>query len=156
MAVDIERVAAPTTELRDLIDGLDRALKGPYKPEQHHALSYDELFQDHVRMFMARLDGVAVGCGGVALLDGFAEVKRMFTRPAARRLGVARAIMARLESEARSAGYALLRLETGMYQQESIAFYERAGFHRRDPFGDYLALPPDAIATSLFFEKGLG
>jgi putative acetyltransferase len=156
MALIVERVAAPTAELRDLIAGLDRALTGPYKPEQRHALSYDELFQDHVRMFMARLDGVAVGCGGVALLDGFAEVKRMFTRPAARRLGVARAIMERLESEARSAGYALLRLETGMYQRESMAFYERAGFRRRDPFGDYLSLPPDSIATSLFYEKSLG
>lgn len=151
----IERIAAPTAELKGLIDDLDRALKGPYKPEQHHALSYDELFQDHVRMFVARLDGAAVGCGGVAFLDGFAEAKRMFTRPEARRRGVASAIVARLESESRAAGYQLLRLETGMYQRESLAFYPRAGFHRRDPFGQYLALPPDSIATSVFFEKRL-
>ena len=38
----------------------------------------------------------------------------------------------------------MLRLETGMYQDEAIGFYERAGFERCAAFGDYLDLSPQA------------
>ncbi len=37
-----------------------------------------------MQFFIARIDDVAVGCGGVAFFDGFAEVKRMFVREASR------------------------------------------------------------------------
>jgi putative acetyltransferase len=151
----IERVSGPTDEIRQLLAELDRALAGPYLPEQHHALSLDQLFDANVRFFAARLDGVAVGCGGVAFYDGFAEVKRMFTRPTARRQGVAMALLRRLEAEAKKAGHSILRLETGMYQAEAIEFYVRAGFERCDAFGDYLDLSPRAVETSVFYEKSI-
>ncbi|MGH3043286.1 MAG: GNAT family N-acetyltransferase [Gaiellaceae bacterium] len=155
MGVTIERVATATDEIRQLVAELDRDLSGPYLPEQRHALSLDQLFEDNVRFFAARLDGVAVGCGGVAFYDGFAEVKRMFTRPTARRKGVAAALLQRLEGEARAVGHSVLRLETGMYQDEAIGFYERAGFERCAAFGDYLDLSPQAIETSVFYEKSI-
>jgi putative acetyltransferase len=155
VGVTIERVTAATDEIRQLIAELDQDLRGPYLPEQRHALSLDQLFEDNVRFFAARLDGVAVGCGGVAFYDGFAEVKRMFTRPTARRKGVAAALLQRLEDEARGAGHSVLRLETGMYQDEAIGFYERAGFERCAAFGDYLDLSPQAIETSVFYEKSI-
>ena len=44
-------------------------------------------------------------------------------------------------------------LETGGKQRAAIRLYERWGFTRCAAFGDYLALPPKAIETSLFFEK---
>ena len=155
MDVTIERIAAATEEIRQLLAELDQALSGPYLPEQRHALSVDQLFEDNVRFFAARLDGVPVGCGGVAFYDGFAEVKRMFTRPTARRKGVAAALLQRLEGEAREAGHSVLRLETGMYQDEAIGFYERAGFERCAAFGDYLSLSPEAVETSVFYEKSI-
>ena len=155
MDLTIERVTAASEEIRQLVAELDRALSGPYLPEQRHAFSLDQLFEDNVRFFAARLDGVAVGCGGVAFYDGFAEVKRMYTRPTARRKGVAAALLQRLEGEARGAGHSVLRLETGMYQAEAIGFYERAGFERCDAFGDYLELSPQAIETSVFYEKSI-
>ena len=154
MAVTIERVEAPTDEIRQLLAELDDALSG-YLPEQRHALSLGRLLEDNVRFFAARLDGVAVACGGVAFYDGFAEVKRMFTRPAARRKGVAAALLRRLEDEARAAGHTVLRLETGVHQVEAIRFYEREGFERCDAFGDYLGLSPQAIETSVFYEKSV-
>ena len=155
MGVTIERVATATDEIRQLIAELDQALSGPYLPEQHHALSLDQLFEDNVMFFAARLDGVAVGCGGVAFYDGFAEVKRMFTRPTARRLGVAAAVLRKLEAEAKGAGYTVLRLETGKYQDEAIAFYERKGFTECAAFGDYLGMTLREIETSVFYEKSI-
>jgi putative acetyltransferase len=153
MEIAIERAAGPTEEVRRLLDELNEALAGPYTPEQRHALPLDQLFQQHVRFFLARLDGAAVACGGIALLDGYAEVKRMYSRPAVRGRGVASALLRRLEDEARGAGFAVLRLETGVYQHDAIRFYERTGFQQRGPFGPYAAMAPRAIETSLFYEK---
>jgi putative acetyltransferase len=155
VALTIEPVSAPTDELRQLVVELDRALAGPYLPEQHHGLSFERLFDDNVRFFVARVDGVAVGCGGVGFYDGYAEVKRMFTRPTVRRQGVARALLRRLEAEASGAGYTVLRLETGVYQHEAIAFYERAGFERCEAFGDYAEMASESIETSVFYEKSI-
>ena len=126
-----------------------------YADDQRHALSIDRLFQPDVRFFVARLDGVAVACGGVAILDGYAEVKRMYARPSVRGRGVANALLGRIESEAHGAGATLLRLETGAYQQEALRFYERAGFRRRGAFGPYAQMPARAIELSFFYEKPL-
>ena len=155
MSLTIERVAVPTEEIRQLLAELDRALTGPYLPEQHHSLSIEQLFDDEVRFFAARVDGVAVGCGGVAFYDGFAEVKRMFTQPTVRRQGVARSMLRQLEGEAKSAGYSVLRLETGVYQAEAIAFYSREGFELCDAFGEYTSMTPREIETSVFYEKSI-
>ncbi|MGH3139949.1 MAG: GNAT family N-acetyltransferase [Gaiellales bacterium] len=151
----IERTEVATDEARELLAELDQALAGNYLPEQHHALSLEQLFRTNVRFFVARVDGVAVGCGGVAFYDGFAEVKRMFTRPTARRLGVATGVLRRLEAEARRGGYSILRLETGRYQAEALGFYLREGFERCDAFGEYAEMAPQAIETSVFCQKTL-
>lgn len=52
-----------------------------------------------------------------------AEVKRMYTRPSSRGLGLAKALLRRIEDEARAAGAPVLRLETGIHQREAIGLY---------------------------------
>jgi putative acetyltransferase len=155
MDIAIELAPAATAEIVSLLGELDAALSGPYSPDQRHALSIEQLFQPTVRFFVARVEGAAVACGGVAFLDGYAEVKRMYTRPIVRGRGVGKALLARIEAEARAGGAGLLRIETGMYQEEALRFYEAAGFQRRGAFGPYAALPARAIATSVFYEKAL-
>jgi putative acetyltransferase len=152
----IELAPGATDDVRALIDELEAVLAAEYLPEQRHGLALDALFQPHIRFFLARLRGVAVGCGGVALFDGFAEVKRMYVRDAARRRGVAGALLARLEDEARDAGLAWLRLETGAQQIAAMQLYARAGFRRCAAFGDYALMAPQSIVTSVFFEKRIG
>src|SRR5471032_1002521 len=126
--ITVELAPAATDEVRVLVDELEQVLAAEYPPEQRHGLALDAIFQPHIRFFVARLDGAAVGCGGVAFLAGFAEVKRMYVRDAARGRGVAPALLARIEREAREAGVALLRLETGTAQHAALRFYEREGF----------------------------
>lgn len=150
----LELVSAPTDEVRGLIAALDDDLGALYLPEQRHGLSLDAIFQPGLRFFLARRS-MAVGCGGIALLDGYAEVKRMFVRQAERGQGVARAILARLEAEAAAAGRPLMRLESGVQQPAALRLYERAGYRRCDAFGAYRDLPPDHIVTSVFMEKSL-
>jgi hypothetical protein len=42
-----------------------------------------------------------------------------------------------------------------MYQAEAVEFYLRAGFGRCDAFGDYVSMSPQAIETSVFYEKSI-
>ena len=153
--VTIELVKAPTTEVIALLDALNAALAGSYSEEQRHALPVDRLFRPNIRFFIARLDGDAVACGGIGFYDGFAELKRMYSKPSVRGRGVAKRLLARLEAEATGAGQTLVRIETGVYQDEALRFYEGAGYRRCAAFGPYAAMPPAAIETSVFYEKRL-
>ena len=44
----------------------------------------------------------------------------------------------------------MLRLETGIYQTDAIGLYERYGFQRRPPFGEYKEDP-----MSVYYEKSI-
>ena len=155
-SIALERVEAPSEEARALIAELDAELSADYPPEQRHGLSVERVFQPGVLFFVARLDGEAVGCGGIALEGDWAEVKRMYVRPAARGLQVGRAVLERLEAEARARGAQRLVLETGDVRHAAMRLYERAGFTRCPPFGAYAAMPTRAIERSVFFEKAIG
>ncbi len=151
----VEQVRAPTAEVALLIGELDAFLARDYAPEQRHGITLDALFAAHVRFFIARVGSAAAGCGGVAFFDGYAEVKRMYVREAARGRGVAQTLLARIEAEVRAAGLTALKLETGVHQAAAIRLYERAGFRPCAMFGAYAAMEPAAIATSLFYAKEL-
>lgn len=151
----IERVNSITGDVRALIFELDAGLAVAYPPEQLHGLTLNSLFEPHVQFFIARLGDAAVGCGGVAFFDGFAEVKRMYVREAARGDGVAQALLAHIEDVTRNAGILLLRLETGVRQPAAIRLYERVGFRSCAAFGPYTSMAPSAIKNSLFYEKHL-
>jgi putative acetyltransferase len=146
---------APTAEIAALLADLNRALDVGYSPDQKHALSVDQLFQPQIRFFVARQGGEAVACGGIGFYDGYAELKRMYAKPSVRGKGVAKALLARLEAEARDAGLATVRIETGNLQHEAMRFYEHEGYRRCSAFGPYAAMPPNAIAPSVFYEKFL-
>ncbi|MGF9696146.1 MULTISPECIES: GNAT family N-acetyltransferase [Paenibacillus] len=99
---------------------------------------------------VARLDGHPVGCGAIRPLDDQSvEVKRMYTRPAYRRKGVAQAILAEAERLAAEFGYTNLKLQTGPLQPEAAALYERVGYYSIPIFsGDWdkvLAFQKDLV-----------
>ncbi|SMB83283.1 GNAT family N-acetyltransferase [Deinococcus hopiensis] len=80
---------------------------------------------------IARVDGVPAGCGAIRpLADGSVEVKRMYTRAAYRRRGVAQAVLTELERLAEQFGYPRVKLQTGPLQPEAAALYERVGYRR--------------------------
>jgi GNAT superfamily N-acetyltransferase len=153
MATTISIVAArPDSEpAKELLAELDAELhRYPYTPESRHAFSIDKLIQENVAFFVMTYDGGLVGCGGVKLFDDYGEVKRMYVRPAFRRKGFGVAILDHLAQYAKGNGIRSLRLETGIYQTDATALYERWGFQRRGPFGDYRDHP-----HTVFFEKAI-
>jgi putative acetyltransferase len=153
ISVRLEQAVTASDEIRELIAELDAELSANYSPEQRHGLCLDAIFQPHIRFFVARTQDGAMGCGGVALFSGFAEVKRMYVRQDARGGGIADAILERLTAEAAAAGLDLLRLETGTRQERAIRFYRRNGFALCQAFEPYASMPPAAIETSVFMEK---
>jgi len=83
-----------------------------------------------------------VACGGLRLVDpSVAELKRMYVAPAARRRGIARALLRHLEHQARLLGAVRVRLETGLHQPEAIALYTSSGYQPVEPFGYYAHHP---------------
>jgi putative acetyltransferase len=153
--ITVELMPHATDDVRALIGELDGILSAEYMPEQRHGLALNTIFTPDIRFFLARLNGVAVGCRGVAFFADFAEVKRMYVRDVARGRGVAQALLARIEREARDGGFVLLKLETGVRQVKALRFYEQAGFQPCAAFGAYATMAPQAVATSVFLQKQL-
>lgn len=104
---------------------------------------------------VARLDGQPVGCatlreGRGDYPAGSAEVKKVYVAPSARGAGVARALLAALEEDARRLGLTRLVLQTGIRQPEAVGLYGSIGYRPVVPFGGY---GPDLY--SLYFGKSL-
>lgn len=134
----------------ELISALDNYLSSLYPPSSNHFLDLEQLSRPDIRLFVARREGAPLACGALRIATGYGEVKRMYVVPAARGEGLGRAILARIESEARRQGLAVMRLETGVRQAEALALYTSAGYVDCGPFGEYPADP-----LSRFLEKRL-
>lgn len=131
-----ERPDTPDAEA--LIAELEAHLASIYPRESRHGYSVEKLIAQGVAFFVIRANGTAAGCGGVQLFgNDFGELKRMYVRPQFRGLGFGKLMLDHLAEYTRSRGVGVLRLETGIHQTAAIALYERAGFRRIPPFGDY-------------------
>ena len=82
-----------------------------------------------------------MACAGWRAHGTDAELKRMYTAPAARGRGLARRMLATIEESARAAGLQRVILETGNEQPEAVALYESAGYQRIEDFGFYQDYP---------------
>ena len=83
--------------------------------------------------------GELLACGAIKRLDTqSAEIKRMYTRPEARRRGLGHALLSELIARGRNLRYIRLVLETGDQQQEAVRLYELAGFTRIPNLGYYI------------------
>jgi putative acetyltransferase len=133
-----------------LTDGEEHSA-GIYPAESNHHMALVALRASNVRFLVARGgSGRALGTGALVLHDTWAELKRMWVVPEARGRGVSKAILAALEATARRQNVQCLRLETGVESHAALGLYARAGFRRREPFGDYRADP-----LSVFMQKDL-
>ncbi|MGB6354645.1 MAG: GNAT family N-acetyltransferase [Steroidobacteraceae bacterium] len=147
MTIALESPDQP--EVIALIAELDAYQDTLYPPESRHLLDLASLKQPNVLFAVAR-DGTGhvIGCGAVVVRPEFGEIKRMYVSPRGRGQGIAKKLLALLESRAIGSGCQLLTLETGPYQPEALALYASAGYERRGPFGDYTDDP-----LSVFMQK---
>ena len=159
-AVDIAPVILTSPVAVALIQALNSELAAQY-PEPgatHFRLDPNEVAPGAGVFVVARIGGRAVGCGALRCLrepplvrelgDAVGELKRMYVAPEMRGHGIGRALLARLEDEARALGLTRLVLETGTRQAEALALYRSAGYAAIPAYGEYAASPATSVCLT--------
>ncbi|TPN66491.1 GNAT family N-acetyltransferase [Mesorhizobium sp. B1-1-1] len=151
MAIEIAIETPLQDDVRGLVAELNETLLELTPPEHCYHLTVEQMAGRDTTVFVARDDGLAIGCGALKRHDGaIGEVKRMYTRPIHRGQKIGARIVERVEALAREEGLKRLVLETGDRHPAAWAVYERSGFSRCGPVLDY----PDS-EWSVFYEKSL-
>jgi putative acetyltransferase len=151
VAVEIAVETPLQDDVRALVAELNAALLELTPPEHCYHLTVEQMAGNDTTVFIARDNGLAVGCGALKRHDdATGEVKRMYTRPSHRGRKIGAEIVGRVEALARQQGLTRLVLETGDRHPAAWTVYERAGFSRCGPVLDY----PDS-EWSVFYEKSL-
>ncbi len=152
MKIEITKERPDTPESMQLIQELEDVLNPLYDADNRFGYSVQKLIDQGVHFYVVRVDDQPAGCGGVQIFADdeppYAELKRMYTNPKFRGLGLAKKMIEQLEQTTREHGVQVLRLETGIYQKEAIGLYEKWGFESRGPFGAYTG-----VDENLYYEK---
>jgi ribosomal protein S18 acetylase RimI-like enzyme len=102
------------------------------------------------RLLLAWRGEALAGCGALRPLEpGVAELKRMWTRPAHRGQGVARAVAEALLAAARAEGYRVVRLDTLESMSAARALYRSLGFVEIGPYY------PNPLPGVVYLERAL-
>ena len=88
------------------------------------------------RLLLMECDGEPAGCVALHPLEaGICEMKRLYVRPRYRGKGLGRVLVERILSEARTAGYGRIRLDTvEPVMKDAVAMYRRFGFRDIPPY----------------------
>ena len=62
------------------------------------------------------------------------EIKRMYVRPASRRIGLGRRLVERLFLEATQMGYTKARLDSARFMQDAHRLYRKLGFYEIEAY----------------------
>lgn len=142
MEITVAETPPDSPEIIKLIALLDEYQNNLYPEEFNELDNIAELSRPNVIFASAQKGNTLIGCGAVKLINNqYGELKRFFVIPEARGLGAAGKILNFLESRAKSAGIKIIRLETGIHQSGAIGLYEKNGFCKIPPFGDYKENP---------------
>jgi DNA-binding MarR family transcriptional regulator/GNAT superfamily N-acetyltransferase len=124
--------------LRSYVEELALRFDGGFDPARSISATDEEMTLPYGLLLVARVHGRPVGCGALKLHpeSQVAEVKRMWTAPQARGLGLGRRVLERLAWHAAERGIRTLRLETNRTLDEARHLYETAGFRQVPRFSD--------------------
>ena len=147
MSIAVEPARQPDVER--LLRAGETFARTLYSAEECFLLDVAELDRPDVTVFVARLDGVAVGMAAV-VAGAVPELKRLFVDDSARGRGLAAGLLEAAESHAREAGARIIRLETGTRSEAALALYEKHGYRHIPRFGQYVD-----SETSVCMEKSL-
>ena len=140
-SVEVAAEAPDSADARRCLEAYFRELKARFEsgfdPDADHSARVEDMAPPSGLFVVARLDGEAVGCGGFKRIDRTAgEIKRVWTAPSARGMGVARRMLRTLEAAAREAGLKTLRLDTNRALTEAHALYRNEGYREIARFND--------------------
>ncbi|MCL4167081.1 UNVERIFIED_CONTAM: hypothetical protein GTU68_009831, partial [Idotea baltica] len=146
----IKRDDLSGSEIAALLEAHLTFCRAESPPGSVHALDIHGLRASDIIFWSAFVEGSLVGCIALHGLDTeHAEIKSMHTAAAARGLGIGRALVEHLLSEARGMGYTRLSLETGTMESFRPAreLYQGYGFTPCPPFAQYFEDPHSVCMT---------
>ncbi len=148
--MNIIRTNSENKDFIQLVEALDAYLKMTDGDEHAFYNQFNSIsVLNHV--VVAYIDGTAVGCGAFKPFDNSSvEIKRMYTTPQTRGMGVASEILKSLELWASELGYASCVLETGIRQKEAVQFYKKNNYKSIEKYGQYVNMD-----NSVCFKKEL-
>ncbi|MET9864592.1 GNAT family N-acetyltransferase [Streptomyces sp. NPDC006386] len=89
--------------------------------------------------FVAYEEGRPVGCGALRRLEpGVGEIRHVWVHPDARRLGLARRLLAAIERESLRRGWSVVRLDTHAVLTEARAMYRACGYREIPAYTDHV------------------
>ncbi|MEU0106428.1 MULTISPECIES: GNAT family N-acetyltransferase [unclassified Streptomyces] len=89
--------------------------------------------------FVAYEEGRPVGCGALRRLEpGVGEIRHVWVHPDARRLGLARRLLAAIERESLRRGWSVVRLDTHAVLTEARAMYRAGGYREIPAYTDHV------------------
>ena len=140
-AVEVALAAPASAEARWCLAEYFRELAARFEagfdPARDHTAPDEDLTPPAGWFVVARLEGKPVGCGALRRIDNATgEIKRVWTAPSARGLGVARRTLRRLEGLGGEAGLTTLRLDTNKALTEAHALYRKDGYREVGRFSD--------------------
>lgn len=142
MTIDV-RIAsddAAFAEFRELVVEYDESLDADLRHAdlKSHLADIPGAYYAPSAAFVARADGVPAGCVGFQVLDERTiVVKKLYVRPCARGLGVARALLGALLDTARQRGFRRAVLDTERRRlNAAYNLYVSFGFTECPPYGD--------------------
>jgi DNA-binding MarR family transcriptional regulator/GNAT superfamily N-acetyltransferase len=116
---------------------LDVLFDGGFDASRSVSADPGELVPPRGVFVIARLDGEAVGCGGLKITGpGSGEIKRMWVAPSARGLGIAQRLLEALEMHAVDMELHTLRLDTNRVLTAARALYARNGYREIPRYND--------------------
>jgi DNA-binding MarR family transcriptional regulator len=139
VAVDVEDPRSDAAQfcLRAYAAEMDATMEGGFDPARSRPVDPELLTPPAGVLLVARLRSEPIACGAVRLHPGeAAEIKRVWVAPSARRLGVARRVLAELEEHARRAGATVVHLDTNKALHAATTLYRSAGYEEVAPFND--------------------
>jgi ribosomal protein S18 acetylase RimI-like enzyme len=89
-----------------------------------------------------------------ALTEGTGEIKRMYVRPQARKIGLGRALLRQLLEESRQIGYERVRLDSARFMAEAHQLYRTSGFREIEAY-EGSEIPKEFQSHWIFMEREL-
>ncbi|OLZ70974.1 GNAT family N-acetyltransferase [Streptomyces sp. IMTB 2501] len=149
--ITVETVDGASPDARACLDAYaaDIDARFPEGFDRTALVRAEEVTGDAGAFLVAYEERRPVGCGALRRLEpGVGEIRHLWVHAQARRLGLARRLLAELERSARARGLAVVRLDTHAVLTEAQAMYRACG---------YTEIPryDDNVYAAHWFEKQL-